>query len=532
MPLRRHREAEEESCPPFGIHLVEAALPLESLLTSGGDSRLSLASDRRNSYGCTPYPRACVFDFGSSTASNISETAFAAAREAQARMWRDVTRLGASKALALGFERSRQRLRSILDIPDAEIVFSPSGTDAQLQALVLAKALLGRPLTTVIAGSDQTGSGTAHTACGHHFSDKTSLGVAVQKGAAVGKLSEGVRSISVPFCSADGRLRTAREMDGAIYAAVADAVGRGENVLLQVIDSSKLGWRAPSIACANHMASAWPGKVCVVVDACQMRVSRERLKDYLARGYLVLLTGSKFFTGPAFSGALLIPQSKAAHVHISGESAHALSSYTTCHDWPRTWEGLRTGLSDRQNYGQWLRWEAALHEMEAYFGVPAEFREELFHALALEIPRIIEASPGLQLTDVPQGSSNFSRYGEMRSPTIFPFVPHYEGRPLAPVQCATLYRAMAQDLSGRLPSDTPDDDRRIARRICEIGQPVALGHSPGAALRICVSARHASTQWSRSQSVQDAVQSVLTGVRAVVGKLDWLLANPNLREGC
>ena len=51
----------------------------------------------------------------------------------------------------------------------------------------------------------------------------------------------------------------------------------------------------------------WPGRVQVVVDACQMRLGRPRLKKYLDRGYLVIVTGSKFFTGPAFSGALLVP---------------------------------------------------------------------------------------------------------------------------------------------------------------------------------------------------------------------------------
>jgi len=41
------------------------------------------------------------------------------------------------------------------------VVFSPSGTDSQLQALLLVRAMLGPVLTTIIVAADQTGSGTA-----------------------------------------------------------------------------------------------------------------------------------------------------------------------------------------------------------------------------------------------------------------------------------------------------------------------------------------------------------------------------------
>ena len=110
-------------------------------------------------------------------------------------------------------EASRDALRVHLGLTEAEIVFSPSGTDAQLQALFLVRAILGTTLATIIVGADQTGSGTAHTSCGRHFSDRTSLGVDVQKGASITGLYEGVRSVDVPFCDATGHLRSDREMD-------------------------------------------------------------------------------------------------------------------------------------------------------------------------------------------------------------------------------------------------------------------------------------------------------------------------------
>ena len=104
---------------------------------------------------------------------------------------------------------------------------------------------------------------------------------------------------------------------GAIEASVAD----GNRVLLQIMDLSKLGWRAPSDQCLDEIAARWPGRVQVVVDACQMRLGRPRLKQYLDRGYLVIVTGSKFFTGPPFSGALLVPAGLAETIDAIGEIA-------------------------------------------------------------------------------------------------------------------------------------------------------------------------------------------------------------------
>ena len=531
MPLRRHSEAIEEGSFAPGLHLVETTRPLEELIASGGDHRLSLATDKRNSYGCTPFPRPSVLAFGSSTASNISQRAFTQAQAAQAQLWLTTIIMGASAAFDADVERARQRLRDVLGISGAEIVFCPSGTDAQLQALFHAASWLGQPLTTVIAGSDQTGSGTAFTARGHHFSDCTSLGAQVQKDSPVAAISANVSAVSVPFCDAGGDLRTKDEMDGAVYAAVAQAVGRGDKVLLQVMDASKLGWRAPSIACIHHIAAAWPGQVWIVVDACQMRVGRAQLQDYLTRGYLVLLTGSKFFTGPAFSGALLIPQSKATQTTAPRTTSDALGNYTTRHDWPLPWQDLRQALPATCNYGQWLRWEAALAEMEAYFTIPDIFREDFFAALGREIPRIIAASGNLDPVSDARDPADMTLGAEMRHQTIFSFAPCRDGESLPLEQCSGLYRAMGMDLSELLPRNAADNERRIAGRICEIGQPVALGHRPGAALRICVSARQASDCWENSNSAPVAAQSVLAGVRAVVGKLDWLIDNPQFRNG-
>ena len=510
MPLRKPRQLLQDRAP--FPDLTRLAQPIEDLLISGGDGRITAqAPSRRNAYGCTPYPRPAALDFGSSTASSISLPAFARAQAAQLRMCSLAVRLGEEDALDQRMEELRASLRHLWRVPEAEIVFSPSGTDAQLQALFLVKALLGAPLATIIVGADQTGSGTVHTAKGCHFSDGTSLGRTVEKAFPIAGLSESVRMCGIDFCDAQERLRSDAEMDRAVHDAVADAIARGEKVLLQAMASSKLGWCGPSEHCLAAISAAWPDQVCIVIDACQMRLAPAQLGDYLARGYLVLATGSKFFTGPPFSGALLVPRQKAEALDRIVIDPRGFGDYATRQDWPRRWHALRQAFPAHPNLGQWLRWEAALAEMEDYFAVPQAFRNALLEGFAARLPEMIGAFPSLQMLEDQCGVINAGRNAEMRHRTIFAFVPHKDGQPLPQQDVAALYRALSEDG-------------------CQLGQPVVLRHRTGAALRLSASARMVSEAWARTENAQTALTLVLDDARTVLGKLDALIAKPEFCE--
>jgi len=250
----------------------------------------------------------------------------------------------------------------------------------------------------------------------------------------------------------------------------------------------------------------------------------------LGRGYFVLVTGSKFFTGPAFSGALLVPQTQAEAIDQVATAPEGLHNYTSRYDWPRRWHRLRETLPCEPNYGQWLRWEATLEEMNGYFAVPAAFRDDLlegFGRSGASIDRCV-AEPAIVDGTLRCPCSESS--DEMRHRTIFSFVPHESEQALSLERCTSLYRAMGRDISGLLPKDVPDSVRRIAARICQIGQPVALRHRPGAALRICASARMVRNCWARAATPPEALVPVLADVAAVLEKIDWLIANPQYCE--
>jgi hypothetical protein len=244
----------------------------------------------------------------------------------------------------------------------------------------------------------------------------------------------------------------------------------------------------------------------------------------------VLLTGSKFFTGPAFSGALLVPGSQADAIDHIVAAPRGLGSYTTRHDWPRRWHALREALPAEANHGQWLRWEACLEEMNAYFAVPQAFRHGILKQFAARVPRMIGTSRNLQLLKEQCGAADPQLSDELRHRSIFSFVPHQAGQALPVERVASLYRAMGRDLSSLLPPDAPDAVRRTLARICQIGQPVALRHRPGAALRLCASARLVSGCWARAASVPEALALVLADVGAVIEKLDWLIDHPEICE--
>ena len=254
----------------------------------------------------------------------------------------------------------------------------------------------------------------------------------------------------------------------------------------------------------------------IVVDACQMRLGGERLRHYLDQGFLVLATGSKYFTGPPFSGALLVPPRLASAIDAVEGAPAGLCDYSNVFDWPRRWPKLRAAFPKIPNYGQWLRWQAALEEMRAYFAVPQSFREAVLGECAARIPELISASGNLVLLE--GRSAGEALDGEMRHRSIFAFVPHRNGHPLTLEECGLLYRAMSRDLSRR----ALIQDRAVAARLCQIGQPVALGHQSGAALRLCVSARLVTNCFTA-----DAIKAELVNAAAIIEKLEWLIAHPD-----
>jgi hypothetical protein len=503
--------------PRSASAMAELFAPLDLLLAAGGDTRLTInPASGLNEYGCRPSPCPDALSFSSSTATSISARAYDRAEAARDALMRSAIEVGIEAAFDARVEAMRDELKAHLGLaPDlADVVFSPSGTDSQLQALFLARALLGPELVTVVVAADQTGSGTVNTARGCHFSVATANGSRVQKGEPIAGLASAVTSVAIPLLDEAGQARSPAANDSMVFDAVERAVAGGSKVLLQVMDSSKFGWRAPSDECLEAITARWPDDVQVVVDACQMRVGRPRLRKYLARGYMVIVTGSKFFTGPPFSGALLVPGEFAGPLNATSAVPDGLLEYISCSDWPQAWPLLRARFPVRTNFGQWLRWEAAIEEIGAYYRVPDSFRNVALKTFGEAVQRLIAASPSLELLPGGRRAPDVADE-EMAERTIFSFVIR-RGEGIASLsECRRLYRALAGHAAA--------GDLKPAAEACLIGQPVALGvplgsdSSPPAALRISAGARLVSEAWSSDaklayRNLQRAIDQAATAI--------------------
>ncbi|UWU79904.1 hypothetical protein N2603_15965 [Bradyrhizobium huanghuaihaiense] len=506
--------------------------PLDTLLVSGGDPRLTLdPDDRVNAYGCAPSPEPEIWNFASSTASTISQAAYDRAALAREELMHRCLFDEVEVAFDARCEGMREELRGHLQLsPRVDIVFSPSGTDSQLHALFLARAVLGAPPVTIVVGADQTGSGTAHTAGGRHFSTLTASGLAVRKDSAVAGLAGD--SIAVPLLDAAASdIAMRADADAAVMRAIENSLAQGRCVLLHIMDSSKLGWRAPSAACLDEIARRWPRKVQVVVDACQARLGRRRLRSYLDRGYMVLMTGSKFFGGPAFSGALLVPKGLSRSIDRIGAMAPGIFDYAGRCDWPTAWTALRSRFERRPNFGQWLRWEAALAQIGSYYAVPGAFRAKALAELAAGIDSMIALSPSFQAVPNASGQADVDDE-EFAAATIFPFTLLRDGKPVSIADTSAVHRALARDMSNDIGGSAAD--RQVAAQRCLVGQPVRLERADGkqGLLRLCVGARLVTEAWSADAAQsQRNLQQILDRIAHVLVKIELLLDGATAAPG-
>src|SRR6202008_3600003 len=117
----------------------------------------------------------------------------------------------------------------------------------------------------------------------------------------------------------------------------------------------------------------------------------------------------------------------------------------------------------------WLRWEAALEEIKAYYEVPDAYRAMALREYRAGIEELMALSSSLRLIDA--GSSRIGDE-EFCEATIFPFTLNRQHRALSSHECRALYGMLAEDLSGVI--DCGDADRDLLARRCLVGQPVRI----------------------------------------------------------
>jgi len=425
-------------------------------LTSGGDDRLVRDASGVNRYGTPPQPETEAVWLSSSTAQAISPGGYRAA-EASFR----TLKLG-TREPAVWFDTIRRRLLRHYGVGGAEAILCASGTEAEFLALHAARAVLGPYLRNIVVAPRETGSGVMNAAAGRHFGASAARGDRVIKGDYLDGFDSGpadVRAVSLRDDS--GLVRDDADLDAELEALCAESDADDRAILLHALDCSKTGLSGPRRETLARLTARFGERLAIVVDACQLRCAPETIKDHLSAGHFVMISGSKFAGGPPFCGALLVPP---RHVEALRRIRlpHGLGAYTALHDWPQSFHGAlaRSGCAEH-NVGLGLRWEAALHEIEAFQALPRGVRHDVTLAFGAAVEAELSAHPGLRPLLGPRRADQPER-------TIFPVVID-DG---AATTAAGLWAAL------RVPRDGHPGRYYL-------GQPVEVGAV--SALRVCAS---------------------------------------------
>jgi hypothetical protein len=507
----------------------------EALMETGGDIRLARDPlSALNGYGSSHRPRPWAITFASSTASSSSARGYVAADETRLR----------STALLLTEDR-HSPVQAVLDevrhflaatyglAPGGAVVLAASGTDTELLALALSHLVPpAAPILNILIAPEETGSGVPMAARGLHFAADTALGHDVAREAPIEGFRADTKLATIALRQADGAVRDAANVEAEIEAAVKAGVEAGKRVILHVLDLSKTGLLAPGLGCLTVLRAAYGARLDIVVDACQVRLSPASVRHYLALDAVVLLTGSKFFTGPPFAGALLLPPAIAARLQTQALPA-GLDAYFGRGEFPAFCPAA-SALPPSGNYGLGLRWHAAMAEMRAVLAVPPASRAKILRGFAAVVADEVNANPALALLPAPAIQRGKNPEDWELCPSIFTFSmahPHEPGRCLTPAEARAVYLWLNADLSTVLPA-LNEDEKILAARICHIGQPVKLQRPDGCfigVLRVSAGARLISGEPSHSDLPGDArLQREFSDLRTVFKKIALILNNFSL----
>ena len=286
------------SAPRAGTLLRRSTFPSAFIpaLFSDGDARI--ATDPLtglNKYLCPPMPAPDLACVSSCTASPISVQGFDRALEAFSNITQAQSPRQRADRLAVLTDQIETRILRYFGVGTlARAFLLPSGTDALLTtAMLFAAERPGKAMTAILPAASETGTGVPMAAVCRLFD-----------GAGSGTPLTDCRgtTVEIPLRSANGSPRSDDEVNDAFAAATTAATG---SAVVYLTHGTKTGLIAPV---------APPDGANVIVDACQARIGPDTVEAYLRRGWPVVVTGSKFFGGPAFSGAVLFPRARLSAV--------------------------------------------------------------------------------------------------------------------------------------------------------------------------------------------------------------------------
>ncbi|WP_236974800.1 hypothetical protein [Membranihabitans maritimus] len=517
--------------------LFYLAKPSESLLMSGGDLRMNVDPEALlNVYGCRPFPRPEAYTFASSTATSVSNVAFNHTEIKREVLIRNSLKKDIQNTIVSFPAEVKSKLKKVLSIPSSSgLIMAPSGTDISLRIAGMCQSVFANEVVHILVASDETGSGVPLALAGQHFSDTTACGYDVKRGEWV----DGFRKTDVHTITLRdeaGSLKDPEVIDIEISHTIKEVLEGGRQPVLHIMDQSKLGFSAPGKKSIQNIQKEFGNNVLMVVDNSQLRMDHEELKWYLEREILMTITGSKFFTGPPFSGALIIPKKlneKWGKQQIN--LPEGLFEYAHVNEWPETWK-INSEFPRGINFGMYLRWYASIVEMERYFQTPVTLRHLGIEMFCEHVKESISQAGFLELINeynTNQDEKNtVENTGSRR--TIFPFFVKTGNRILSLDEVKKVYQLLNKNLTPLLTNQS-DDSKRLSAQVCHIGQPVKSTHSNGTIsgyIRISLGSRVISESWKdRDVSIFfQKIEDQMNQVDIIIRKLEMILNHPEWFE--
>lgn len=328
---------------------------LNELLLSGGDERLELKETGKNKYFINPLEYKGLLLRGSCTCNPLNSFSHPILIEKFKNVDVDFIKVR---------EEQRERISSLFNYDEQDkfdVVFAPSGSDLPYLPLIFSKFLHPeKDIKLLLTCPEELGSGSQLAFLGKNYSHRVQFGD-----------SSGITEDINPLYNISMERFMARSKSGSIVnnkEAIATDVGNenSKSIIGALVIGSKSGIE-DDISIIPDVSS----EVMWTVDLCQLRNSKRLVNDLLDKGCLVMITGSKFYMSPPFSGAMLVPKSLSKKLNAVNlnDVSQFVGGYRTIfskHDFPTSWSGIRELFTDQHNDGLIVRWEAALHLMERF----------------------------------------------------------------------------------------------------------------------------------------------------------------------
>lgn len=356
----------------------------ESLLTSGGDERNFLLNDGLNRYYVNPLKDSHAFNRGSCTCNVLNPEVYEGVYNLYERI--------KSEQISFVDARAEQKVRlrrmmGELGEVDFDFFFAPSGSDLCYYPILFSSLIYSdKPIMNIVTCMEEIGTGSIYSNQGLFHGNHTQVANNVKKGDPLN-----------PNIQIDFRPFQARDEEGNILdhkSQIKELIRKYEkdySIIANFVIGSKSGIE-DNIEIIEEMKDH---KVIWVVDLCQLRATPELVKSLLKLNCCLMITGSKFYQSPPFSGAMLVPAFYQNALKDKKDNL-GFDKIFTCHDFPSSLD-LRNSFSDFENIGLLLRWEAAILEMEKLSLIEERRINYVITKWNMAVVERLEASPYFEL---------------------------------------------------------------------------------------------------------------------------------------